>query len=256
MSKYYFVSDVHLGLDLDSKPAKYREQIFVDWLERVKQNIINDSAPVKGALFMLGDIFDFWFEYKRVVPKGFVRVFAKLAEMTALGIEVHFFIGNHDTWTFDYLEEELGLIVHRSELSVRLNNFNLVMSHGHSVNLSNAPLTYKLLHGIFNSKVAYSLFSTIVHPDLAMLFGSSWSVNSRNSKSIAHKFRGEDEFVVKYARECLKSNNVDYFVFGHLHTPVIYPVSDSSSVVVLGEWIDSPAYGVLTDKGFEIEYIK
>lgn len=257
--KYFFVSDVHLVLNIDSKSALEREKLFLEWLEMVEIELKNDNAPEKGALFLLGDIFDFWLEYKTVVPKMYVNVLAKLSKMSADGIKMYFLKGNHDTWTNGYFES-IGIEVFCNPKKIKIAEHTIVVGHGHNILISDAPLGYRFLYTLFNSKVALKLFQLFVHPDLSNRFGSWWSAGSRKSKAISHKFKEEQEFVVKYARKELETlkhdataDNIDYFVFGHLHTPIIYNLTSQSNLVVLGQWFENPVYGILTEEGFKLK---
>ncbi|HIS33742.1 MAG TPA: UDP-2,3-diacylglucosamine diphosphatase [Candidatus Avirikenella pullistercoris] len=254
---YFFASDVHLGLELKGSPAREREKLFVRWLSFVEGELLPEGGEKRGALFLLGDIFDFWFEYKRVVPKGFVRVLGKLAEMADKGIEIHFFRGNHDTWVYSYFEEELGIEVHGAPYETVLCGKRCLLAHGHGLKIPRSDYRYRLMHAVFNSPLAYNLYSVLVHPDLSMRFGHWWSHSSRTAKNIGHEFRGEEEPVVCYSREILaRGEDFDFFIFGHLHTPLLYPLNDKAVLAVLGEWIEKPCYGVLSDEGFELKSYK
>lgn len=272
---YFFASDVHLGLQYGKTDASEREKVFVGWLDMVEKELTGDngvSAPVSGnpvqigdtgeplipwnkngALFLIGDLFDFWYEYKRVVPKGFVRVLGKLAQMSDRGIEIHLFTGNHDVWMFDYFEKELGVRVHDKPRTFLLNGKLFYIMHGHGAGVKDRKLL--LMHAVFHSKTAQFLFSRLVHPDFAMRFGHNWSLHNRRSRHISHEFKGEKEPVVSFAREYLNTHihPVDYFVAGHLHTPVEYPLNGRSTLIVLGEWIERPVYGVFDGSFFSLK---
>ena len=243
---YYFASDTHIGLTLDGRPVESERRLMA-WLEKIEKDA--------DAVFLLGDIFDFWYEYKRVVPKGFVRLLGRLAEMTDRGMQIHFFPGNHDMWIRDYFERECGLIVHREGLSTELYGKRIYMAHGDAVGYGGAKVAS--MQRVFRSRTARRLFSALVHPDAALKFGQGWSQGSRARKNIAHAFRGEEEGVVKFAREYLAAEDpdVDYFVFGHLHCPAEYPLTERSTLYVLGEWTSDgyPVYGMLTPQGFSLE---
>lgn len=255
--RYFFASDVHIGLDIEGHSAVRREQIFIKWLSEVEKELTPDNNnSKKGALFLVGDIFDFWLEYKSVVPKQYIRVVSKLAEMSSEGIEIHFFKGNHDTWTLGFFEKELGIIVHDNIFRTTLCGKNIVMAHGHGVNIKDSKLSYKILYTIFNSKIVYKIYRTLVHPDLSSWFGNLWSSSSRKSKNISHEFNYENEPAVKFAKEELERNpDIDYFIMGHLHTPVSYALSDKATFFILNEWISNPGYGVLDENGFSTHLI-
>lgn len=248
---YYFASDVHLGLDYSGASARDREQKFVRWLKMVEGSLLNEG----GALFLVGDIFDYWYEYKTVVPRGFTRTFGQLAAMADKGLEVHFFSGNHDMWVDTYFQAELGIVVHHTSYVVELNGATVFMQHGHGIITSQSPFGFRFMNGLFKSRLAYRIYSALVHPNLNMIFGSSWSLRSRLSKSVEYKFSGESEPVVMYARERLKGHNIDHFVFGHLHSPISYPLSEGSTLHVLGQWVEKVAvYGKIGPDGcFSLE---
>ncbi len=210
-------------------------------------------APKAEKIFLLGDIFDFWFEHRNNIPNYYGRVLSKLRELVDRGIEIHFFTGNHDMWTFGYLESNIGLIVHRNPKLIELNNKVMVLGHGHNLKV-NDSLTYRFMSWGFESKNLYKFATTIIHPDLMMWAGRKWSRSSRDSKNIAHQFRGEKEFVTRYCNQHPKKNEVDYFVFGHLHCPTQYNIQNTNATLyILGEWLSNPVYGVLDPKGnFEL----
>jgi UDP-2,3-diacylglucosamine hydrolase len=230
-TNYYFAADVHLGLQVGN--VKEREQRFVQWLEKV-------AADAK-AIFLLGDIFDFWCEYKKVVPKGYVRTLGKLAELTDKGVEIHFFPGNHDLWTFGYLSEETGMIVHHQPLEIQLEGKTFYLAHGDAT--GEPTRGYRLLRAMFASPFFQFCFSWI-HPRWGVAFAHRWSHRSRLSKGIAVPFQGEKEQLFTFAKEYIKNYTVDYFIFGHRHTPITVPVAGHSQLFILGEWISGCEYAV------------
>ncbi len=236
---YYFASDTHLGMLCDGSD-KSREKAFAEWLDTV-------SADAE-AIFLLGDIFDFWFEYKRVVPKGFSRLLGKLSELTDRGIEIHFFTGNHDMWVGDYLHDECGITVHTRPQTVTLAGKTLFLAHGDNINIQGQPLL-RLMNGTFRSRTVRWLFSHLIHHDAALRFGRWWSSSSRKSKSICEPFRADGEPLVEYARKMLQDSHTDYFVFGHIHCAEDFALSSTSRALFLGEWIHSPAYAALSPDG-------
>lgn len=243
---YYFASDVHLGLDYTGASASCREQKFVRWLKMVEGALLKEG----GALFLMGDIFDYWYEYKRVVPRGFVRTFGQLAAMTDAGLEVHFFSGNHDMWVDTYFERELGIVVHHNFYVATLNGVTVFMQHGHGIITKQSPFGFRFMNGLFKSRLAYKIYSWLVHPNINMAFGSGWSLKSRLSKSVEYKFSGEKEPVVVYARERLLEQPVDHFIFGHLHSPTSYALTEGSTLHVLGQWVEGTAvYGKIDSMG-------
>jgi UDP-2,3-diacylglucosamine hydrolase len=241
---YYFASDMHLGLEYNT-PAQEREKRLVRWLDTV--------AADAEAIMLVGDVFDFWFEWKRVVPKGFARVLGKLAELADRGVRVHFFTGNHDMWAYDYLHSECGVTVHQRPEVFEAYGRKIFVAHGDNLYLRKTrPVQIRIMNGFFYSHFWRRAFAVLVHPDVAMRFGLWWSSLSRKSKRVAHKFKDEEEYLVKYAREYGKCVDIDYFVFGHLHTAIDYRLDERSRVVILGEWIVNPTYAVLRPDG-EIE---
>ncbi|MDR2936756.1 MAG: UDP-2,3-diacylglucosamine diphosphatase [Rikenellaceae bacterium] len=234
---YYFASDVHLGFAAGGDYAE-RERRFVAWLRAIE-------ADAEGV-FLAGDIFDFWFEYRRVAPKGFSTVFSQLAHLTARGIPVHFFPGNHDMWTRDFFRRECGMTVHHDGDFFELAGKRLYVAHG------DRPDDYFLaiIYHAFRSRFLRGAFATFVHPDWATWFGRRWSGYSRARGAARHTFGGETEHVVQFAHKILKDTPVDYFVFGHLHIPAAYALTPATTLFVLGDWIGPmPVYGRLDPNG-------
>lgn len=239
--KIYFISDAHLGLPaIDS--SLVRERYLVSLLDQAR----HDASEV----FLLGDIFDFWFEYKQVVPRGFTRLLGKIAELTDAGIPVHFFTGNHDIWVFGYLPAELGVIIHRNPITVERFGKKFYLAHGDG--LGPGDKGYKLLKLLFTSKFMQWSFARI-HPNLAMWLGQKWSYSSRYSKAIFNEFKGESEDLYIHSMEVLKQEHFDYFVYGHRHARALMPLADSeATIAVLGDWIVNYSYGVFDNGNFEI----
>lgn len=238
--KVYFASDLHLGLPTHEESLP-REKLFIKWLDSIKE----DTAE----LYLLGDIFDFWFEYRQVVPKGYNRFIGKIAEFTDAGIPVYFFTGNHDVWMFDYFQKELGVEVHRKPLIKEIFSKKFFLAHGDG--LGKGDVGYKLLKSIFTSPTLQWLFARI-HPNFSLWFGNQWSVSSRYSKDISHKFRGEDELITKFTRDELTRNHYDFFIFGHWHSPIIFPLNPSSNLVILGDWLVNYTYSVWDGEHFKL----
>lgn len=236
---YYFASDVHLGAG-DEQFAARTERRFVEWLDRV--------AADAEAIFLVGDIFDFWFEYGRVVPKGFVRTLGKLAELTDRGVKIYFFIGNHDMWCYDYLECECGVEIVRRPQRMTLSGREVFIAHGDNMNVGNKPML-KLMNTGFRSPVLRVLFSWLVHPDLAMRFGQWWSGKSRKSHSKDHITPESLEFLIDYARTYKQQNpSTDYVVFGHMHYPYDHREA-GLRVVFLSSWEREVKYATLDGEG-------
>ena len=243
--KIYFVSDLHLGAPA-LKDNKERELLFVDWL----QSIRNDASMI----FLMGDYFDFWFEYKKTVPKGFVRSLGALAAICDSGIPVHFFTGNHDVWAFDYLSDEIGMIVHPDTVRMDLLGKKFFLSHGDD--LGKKDFGYQLIKGFFHNRIAQWAFAKI-HPDFSFRMAHYWSKKSRLSyQNGDHGFKGvESEEQYLFAKSVIAKEHFDYFVFGHRHITLNEPLSENSRLIVLGDWIRKFTFGVFDGNEFRIEKI-
>ena len=237
----YFASDIHLGAG-DVRTAREVERRFVAWLDMVSRDA--------EAIFLVGDIFDFWFEYRRVVPQGFVRTLGKIAELTDRGIRVVFFTGNHDMWVGDYLTRECGMEIHTGPQLLELAGCRVFVAHGDNMNIDSQPVL-KLLNRTFRSRTLRFLFSWGVHPDWAMKFGRWWSGKSRKRHNDADRQAVETgcgggfdasltESLIAYAREYALTHEVDHFVFGHMHFARDYR-DGKLHVVHLGCWEKNPA---------------
>lgn len=241
----YFVSDLHLGAPA-LKNNRARELLFIDWL----QSIRNDASMI----FLMGDYFDFWFEYKKVVPKGFVRSLGALADICDSGIPVHFFTGNHDIWAFDYLTAEVGMVVHRNSESMELLGKRFFLSHGDD--LGKKDFGYLLIKTFFHNPLAQWAFAKI-HPDLSFRLAHFWSKRSRlsykNGGKIFKNVESEEQY--RYAKSIEEKEHFDYFVFGHRHIILNEPLNDLSRLIILGDWITKFSYGVFDGKSFKIEKI-
>ena len=202
-------------------------------------------------IFLLGDIFDFWFEYRKVAPRGFVRVLGALAEICDSGIPVHFFTGNHDIWVFDYLPQETGMIIHHEPFEIELSGKKFFMAHGDD--LGEKDKGYQLIKKFFHNNLAQWGFAKI-HPDLSFRLASRWSKNSRLSRGKKLGFLGENkEDQIIFAKELLKEKQIDYFVFGHRHLALEFPLSPQSRLYMLGDWFDEITYGVFDGNDFHLE---
>jgi len=241
--KIYFASDQHLGAPTPQFSFP-REKKFVAWLDEVK----GDAE----AIFLLGDLFDFWFEYKTVVPKGFVRVLGKLAEIRDSGVPIYFFVGNHDLWMDDYFETELNIPVFHDLKEFEFNNKKFLIGHGDGK--GPGDLGYKRMKKIFTNSFFKRLFRWI-HPDLGVKFGQYLSVkNKLISGEEDVKFLGaENEWLVKYAQRRLETQHFDFFVFGHRHLPLEIQISKTSKYINLGDWIGYFTYGVFDGESFELK---
>jgi len=238
--KAYFVSDIHLGAPALSN-NKERELAFVSWLNEIKEDA--------SHLFLMGDIFDFWFEYKTVVPRGFVRTLGKIAELSDSGVEVHFFTGNHDVWVFDYLPNELGLTLHRNEFKTELYGKKFFLAHGDGLDYTDKG--YLFLKKIFTNKILQWMFARI-HPNFSLSMGLRWSKHSRISKGvIAEDFKGRtNEGMFIFAESMLQKESFDYFVFGHRHVMIDRVIGEHCHYINLGDWINLFSYGVFDGKEF------
>ena len=229
--KIYFASDFHLGLSAGSLPLD-REKKVVRWLN----SVVNDAKEI----YLLGDIFDFWWEYKLVVPRGFTRFLGTVAEITDSGIPVHFFTGNHDMWVGDYLSTECGVIIHTSPVTTIFDNKKFHLAHGEG--LGTRDFGYKILLSIFRNKPLRAMYSAL-HPSFGMGIGHRWSLNSRLGKGLTMDFLGEEkEDLIRYARTILENEKIDYFIFGHRHLAMVYKMEPQIEIVFLGDWIKNGSY--------------
>ena len=224
----YFVSDVHLGLQV-ADPAG-REARFVSFLRNLPQDA--------EALYLLGDIWDFWYEYRDVVPKGYVRVLAALQELIDRGVKVYFFQGNHDVWTYSYFEE-LGMVRLTQPALVEIGGKKFCLGHGDG--LGPVPVGYRFLRAIFHCRFLQILFS-MLHPWIAFRFGNSWSKGNRLARKEEYVFGGESEPLYKFAMDYAQEHGVDYFIFGHYHVSVSMPLPSGASLNILKDWIDGSPY--------------
>ena len=223
---YYFVSDIHLGLGSREESLR-REKLFVQWLREVGRDA--------KAIFIVGDMFDFWHEYKRVGPKGFSRLLGALSELTDQGLEIHFFPGNHDMWAYGYLRDECGVIMHRKPAEMELYGKRCYITHGDDISARGSGFWTKFMNGVFRSGIVRWLFSKLVPPNQAIRLGSAWSVFSRKSGTAIAQFRGERDPMVKFSRKYLETGHADYFIFGHNHCAEIYPLNDSHAPEAVGQ---------------------
>lgn len=241
-TKVYFASDQHLGAPTPEESFP-REQRFVAWLNTVKE----DAA----AIFLLGDLFDFWFEYQTVVPKGFVRVLGKLAEIRDSGIPIYFFVGNHDLWMRDYFEKELHIPVYHEPQEFTIDNQLFLIGHGDG--LGPGDKGYKRMKKVFTFKPLQWMFRWL-HPDLGMKLGQYMSVkNKLISGDEDAKFLGEEnEWLVQYCKRKLQTKHYDYFIFGHRHLPLDISLQENSKYINLGDWIRYFTYGVFAENRFDL----
>lgn len=242
--KIYFSSDNHLGAPT-MEASRPRERKFLRWLEMARKDA--------KAIFLMGDLFDFWFEYRTVVPKGFVRTLGKLAEMRDEGIEIYFFVGNHDLWMNGYFEEELGIPVYHNPETFTIDQKKFFLGHGDG--LGPGDKGYKRMKKIFRGRFFQWLFRW-GHPDIGMKIAQYFSVkNKLISGDDDHIFLGEEnEWLATYAKRKLETSHYDYFVFGHRHLPMTIKVGENSTYYNLGDWIHHYTYGVYdSTDGFSIQ---
>jgi UDP-2,3-diacylglucosamine hydrolase len=240
--KIYFSSDYHLGVPNSSDSLK-REKKIVRWLEMAQKDA--------QEIFLMGDIFDFWFEYKHAIPKGFTRIQGKVAEITDSGIPVHFFIGNHDMWMFDYFEKELGVIMHRKHGPREIGEKKFFLGHGDG--LGPGDNGYKFIKKVFANRFCQWCFARI-HPNFGIGMANYWSRRSRSKNKEPQKFLGADkEWLITYCNKKLEDNHYDYFIFGHRHWPIEHQLQNGSSYINLGDWLQHCTYAVFDGKKVELK---
>jgi len=241
--KIYFSSDNHLGAPTHEASSP-REKKFIAWLDEFK----DDAA----AIFLLGDLFDFWFEYKKVVPKGFTRTLGKLAEISDSGIPIYYFVGNHDLWMNGYIDDELNIPVFHKPQEFFFNQTSFLIGHGDG--LGPGDKGYKRMKKVFTNPVFKWLFRW-VHPDVGVSIAQYLSVkNKLISGDDDATFLGEDnEWLVLYCKQQLQENHRDYFVFGHRHLPLEIDLKPNSKYINLGDWITYYTYGVFDGEKMELK---
>lgn len=242
----YFISDAHLGSRVMSDVHEHERKI-VRWLESIRVDAT--------AIYLLGDMFDFWFEYKSVVPKGYVRFLGKLAELADSGIEIHFFTGNHDIWTFGYLEKEVGMQVHTSALETTLGSKKFYLAHGDGLDLEDRKFIF--VRKIFHSKLAQSLFGYFP-PRWGQAFGYKWSENNRlKHLRRENKYKGENnEDLIIFAKKYIEKHNVDFLIFGHRHIVLDLQLKNKSRAVILGDFMYHFTYGAFDGENFSLNYFE
>lgn len=231
--KIYFASDFHLG-SYPREISRKREQNIVAWLDDIKKDA--------SELYLMGDVFDFWFEYKNAIPKGHVRFLGKLAELADAGVKITLFKGNHDMWMFGYLKEEIGAEIVDNELLIERGGKTFYLHHGDG--LGPGDRKYKWLKKIFRSRICQWLFARI-HPNLGIAMAQKWSRQSRISAGVQERFEHEDkEWLVSFAKEKLQTEQIDFFIFGHRHLPLDLPLPRESRYINLGEWLNYNTFAV------------
>ena len=245
MKKTYFASDFHLGVDTNLS-SKAREKLVVSWLDEIKKDA--------EALFLLGDIFDYWFEYKEVVPKGFTRLLGKLGEMVDSGIRVEWYTGNHDMWTFGYLEAETGVTIQKVPCTKDIHGKICYLAHGDG--LAPVDKRYKIIKWVLSNSFIQFLFS-LIPSRIGLFLMKNLSIRSRHSQHTNEKYEvAMEQKLIAYSESLLKNNGlIHYFIYGHRHRPRINELSNKvSKYINLGDWTDHFSYGVMDKEGnFELK---
>lgn len=241
--KVYFASDQHFGIP-NATESRKREDRFIRWMDEIKADA--------QIIFLMGDLFDFWHEWKYVVPKGYIRVLGKIAELKDSGIEIYFFVGNHDLWMKNYFQEELGIPVFFEKQYFEINNRQFLLAHGDG--LGPGDKGYKRMKKVFTNPLAQWAFRWL-HPDIAMRIANYMSQKNKMISGDEDKqFLGEDkEFLILYSKEKLKTDKINYFVYGHRHLPMVLDLSPDSKYVNLGDWISYFTYGVFDGNSFGLK---
>ena len=236
-AKLYFASDFHLGVP-DQRASQEREIKIVKWLESISHDA--------DAIFLVGDLFDFWFEYKKVIPKGFVRFTGKVAELVDRGIPIYFFRGNHDLWMEGYFNKEIGVTVLKEPIIIDLEKIRIFVGHGDG--LGPGDHKFKLIKKIFNHRISKWFFRWL-HPDIGVWLAHKWSSRSRvkGLNKDRDQLYGENEWLLQYARSVEAKEHFDYFIFGHRHIAMEQSISEQSSYINLGEWVYESHYCVVED---------
>ncbi len=245
MKNVYFLSDAHLG-SRAIKSGRTHERRLVNFLDSIKHKA--------SAIYLLGDMFDFWWEYKTVVPRGYTRFLGKLSELTDMGVDVHFFIGNHDVWCYTYLQEECGVILHKEPLTTEIYGKEFYLAHGDG--LGDPNKTFKFLRGAFHDPTLQKMFANL-HPRWALEMGLRWAKRSRlkHEQEGEPQYLGEDkEYLILYSKEYLKDHpNINFFMYGHRHILVDLMLSRTCRLMILGDWINYFSYAVFDGENIFLE---
>ncbi|MEO6228853.1 MAG: UDP-2,3-diacylglucosamine diphosphatase [Ferruginibacter sp.] len=244
--KIYFLSDFHLGAP-NQIASLEREKRLVRFLDSIK--------TVAEEIFIVGDMFDFWFEYSTVVPRGYTRIFGKMAELSDAGIRIHFFVGNHDMWMRNYFQKEFNIPVYLEPKTFEFNGKTFYIGHGDG--LGPGDKGYKFLKHIFRNPICQWLFG-IVPPAIGMGIANYFSQKSRaKAANTAEKFQGEEkEWLIVYSKEVLAKQHYNFLIFGHRHLPIDFALSDTSRYINLGEWMNYNSYAVFDGENVEIKYFE
>ncbi|MDL2266222.1 UDP-2,3-diacylglucosamine diphosphatase [Parabacteroides sp. OttesenSCG-928-G21] len=243
--KIYFASDAHLGARFHDDPREIEKRL-VRWLESIRYDA--------SAIWFLGDMFDYWYEYKYVAPKGHTRFLGKLAELSDEGVDIHFFIGNHDIWMFDYLPKEIGATIHYEPLTIDLLGKRFYLAHGDEAD--NRSWSFRLIRAVFRNKFCQWLYAGI-HPRWTFGFALGWSLNSRKSGMVDHEvkpYQGEQsEYLATFAKEYLKTHpDINFFLFGHRHILLDLLLTKTSRLLIIGDWMTLFSYAVWDGEDLEL----
>ena len=239
--KIYFASDLHLTMTSDES-NRCRERDFIKWLDTIK----TDAA----AIFLLGDMFDFWFEYRYVVPRGFVRLFGKFAELTDNGISIHYFTGNHDQWMKNYLSSEMNVTVHNKPEEFEIDGKLFFIGHGNDFGLEG--FAYHLLHHLFGNRFLRVLYASL-HPRWGIFLGKNWSISHSKRFGRIKPFDGhEKELIFRNIQKILLEKHYDFFVFGHRHLAMDLELNENSRYINTGEWLETQSYAVFDGKNIRL----
>ena len=242
MKKVYFLSDIHLGAKTIENPLEHERRVV-----RFLDSIRNDASDI----YLMGDIIDYWFEYKKVVPRGFTRFLGKISELSDMGINIFWFTGNHDIWIFDYIPSETGAVIYNQPIIKEIMGKKFYLAHGDG--LGDDSKGYKFMHRFFRNKFCQKIFSGI-HPRWTVALAHYWSKQSRLGGECVETFMGEDkEHLVKFSKEMAKKEDIDYFVFGHRHIMLDLMISKKSRVIILGDWINLFSYAVFDGENIWLE---
>lgn len=236
MKPIYFLSDAHLG-SLAIEHPRMQERRLVRFLDSIKHKA--------AAVYLLGDMFDFWYEYRYVVPRGYTRFLGKLSELTDLGVEVHFFTGNHDIWAYDYLEKECGVVLHKQPLTTEIYGHTFFLAHGDG--MGDPDRKFKFLRAVFHNRVCQRLFSSL-HPRWGMWFGQTWAKHSRlkHNETEEPAYMGEHrEHLVLFTKDYISRHpDIDFFIYGHRHIELDLQLTKRSRMLILGDWITQFTYAM------------
>lgn len=240
----YFASDFHLGNNI-LEESHAREKVIIKWLDDIQKDA--------KSIYLLGDVFDFWFEYNKVIPKGCVRILGKLAEMVDNGIDIHFFIGNHDMWVKDYFKEEIGLKIHLKNIIINEQNKEILIGHGDG--LGRGDYSYKFLKLIFTAKISRFIFS-MIPADIGISIAHAWSKASRKKQNKKHISLQKKDIILEYCKKKQKIQPIDYYVFGHRHSPKEITIDKKSTYINTGDWISNFTYAELRKGNLKLKKYK